>query len=132
MHKQQTVIHRLQAGSLLLKWEKISRTFTYKSVKNNCVFQAWYSFCFADSKPMDTNEIKEQLAACMTERSVMANELQNEVNQTLASVLLWIQLARKENNILEDASLKQAEANLKDAIDRLRSLHYSLSTDLPS
>ncbi|MES1221670.1 MAG: hypothetical protein ABUT20_39590 [Bacteroidota bacterium] len=72
----------------------------------------------------------KQLKACLQERSKMADELQNEVNQTLASVLLWIQFARKENNIMDDESLLRAEANLKDAIDRLRDLHYTLSTEL--
>ncbi len=73
------------------------------------------------------SSIHDQLAVCLHERRRLAEELQNVVNQTLASVLLWIQHAKKENNIQEDASLKQAEANLKAAINRLRSLHYMLS-----
>ena len=78
----------------------------------------------------DLTSVNDQLKACLQERSKMADELQNEVNQTLASVLLWIQFARMENNIIEDKSLKRAEANLKDAIDRLRDLHYSLTNNL--
>ena len=73
------------------------------------------------------SSIHDQLAACLHERAQLAEELQNEVNQTLASVLLWIQHAKKENNIAGDASLNQAETNLKAAIDRLRLLHYMLS-----
>ncbi len=72
----------------------------------------------------------DQLKACLQERSKMAGELQNEINQTLASVLLWIQYAKMENNIMDDESLKRAETNLKAAIDRLRTLHYSLTNDL--
>ena len=72
----------------------------------------------------------EQLKACLQERRDMAEEIQNEVNQTLASVLLWIQLARMENNIMGDTSLNKAEDNLKAAIDRLRTLHYTLTGDL--
>ena len=72
----------------------------------------------------------DQLAACLQERSQLADQLQNEVNQTLASVLLWIQHAKMDNNIMEDASLKQAEINLKAAIDRLRTLHYALAQKL--
>jgi len=63
----------------------------------------------------------------MQERQQVADELQNEVNQTLASVLLWIQFAKKENNLMDDKSFAQAEINLKAAIDRVRSMHYSLS-----
>jgi len=76
------------------------------------------------------SSIHDQLAICLHERRQLADELQNEVNQTLASVLLWIQHAKKENDIPQDASLNQAETNLKAAIDRLRSLHYMLSEKL--
>jgi signal transduction histidine kinase len=79
---------------------------------------------------MNLTSTNDQLKACLQERRNMAEELQNEVNQTLASVLLWIQYARMENNIMEDKSLKRAEANLKNAIDRLRDLHYSLTNEL--
>jgi signal transduction histidine kinase len=79
---------------------------------------------------IDLTSVNDQLKACLQERRKMAEELQNEINQTLASVLLWIQYARMENNIMEDKSLKRAEANLKDAIDRLRDLHYSLTNEL--
>ncbi|MEP7278819.1 MAG: hypothetical protein ABI813_09270 [Bacteroidota bacterium] len=78
----------------------------------------------------DSTSINNQLTKCLQERIHLAEELQNEVNQTLASVLLWIQNARLENNIILDPSLAQAEINLKAAIDRLRKLHYSLSDDL--
>jgi signal transduction histidine kinase len=76
------------------------------------------------------NALSNQLKVCLKERSELANELQNEVNQTLASVLLWIQHAKIDNNIMDDPSLKNAEANLKEAIDRLRALHYMLDKDL--
>lgn len=69
----------------------------------------------------------DQLAACLQERRLLADELQNEVNQTLASVLLWIQHAKMEHNIPQDPSLTHAEENLKAAIDRMRALHYMLS-----
>jgi signal transduction histidine kinase len=84
------------------------------------------------SETMETNSTitNEQLKACLEERRQLADELQNEVNQTLASVLLWIQNAKMENNIMDDKSLKQAEHNLKEAIDRLRALHYTLSKEV--
>lgn len=78
----------------------------------------------------NSNTISNQLKAFRKERETLANELQNEVNQTLASVLLWIQHAKIDNDIIEDPSLKNAEANLKAAIDRLRALHYTLSKDI--
>lgn len=76
------------------------------------------------------SSVQDQLAACLQERRQLADELQNEINQTLASVLLWIQHSKKENNIPEDPSLSQAETNLKAAIDRLRCLHYKLSEEI--
>jgi len=81
---------------------------------------------------MEKNSIKisNQLNVFRKEREALANELQNEVNQTLASVLLWIQHAKIDNNIMEDPSLRNAETNLKAAIDRLRALHYTLSKDI--
>lgn len=79
---------------------------------------------------MNIKTTEELLQACLSQRQALAEELQNEVNQTLASVLLWIQFAKKDNNIMEDTSLLQAEVNLKAAIDRLRDLHYLLASDL--
>ena len=76
------------------------------------------------------NSTADQLKAFLKERSELADQLQNEVNQTLASVLLWIQHAKMDNNIMNDPSLFNAETNLKAAIDRLRALHYSLSKEL--
>jgi hypothetical protein len=55
------------------------------------------------------NALSNQLKVCLKERCDLANELQNEVNQTLASVLLWIQHAKIDNNIMDDPSLKNAE-----------------------
>ncbi|MEP6749586.1 MAG: hypothetical protein ABJB86_17750 [Bacteroidota bacterium] len=77
---------------------------------------------------MKTNEItaSDLLTACLHERQQVADELQNEVNQILASVLLWIQFTKKENNLKEDKSFLQAEINLKEAIVRLQRLHYLL------
>ena len=71
------------------------------------------------------------LEMLLKEREMVADELQNEINQSLASVLLWIQCAVKEHKLHGDSSLKQAEINLRDTIDRARALHYSLSKDLP-
>jgi signal transduction histidine kinase len=81
---------------------------------------------------METNStiLNEQLKVCLQQRRSLAEELQNEINQTLASVLLWIQHAKMDNNIMDDRSLKQAETNLKEAIDRLRTLHYSLAKNV--
>jgi signal transduction histidine kinase len=108
----------------------LSQGHLYKSMIDNCVFRAWYSFSLPVFTTMEKKSTIIQLKACLQERRVLADELQNEVNQTLASVLLWIQNAKMENNIMDDKSLKQAEINLKEAIDRLRSLHYSLSQDV--
>ena len=71
--------------------------------------------------------LANQLNACLNERQQLADELQNEVNQTLASVLLWIQFAKIDNSLKQDKSLLLAETNLKEAINRLRKLHYALA-----
>jgi nitrate/nitrite-specific signal transduction histidine kinase len=77
--------------------------------------------------PMETNLLK----MLFKEREIVADALQNEISQSLASVLLWIQYAVKEHQLQEDNSLKQAEANLRAAINRARALHYSLLKELP-
>jgi len=71
--------------------------------------------------------VADQLNACLKEREQIADALQNEVNQTLASVLLWIQFTKKDNHLVEDKSFQQAEINLKAAIDHVRMLHYVLT-----
>ncbi len=72
------------------------------------------------------------LTSFMEERQQVAEELQNEVNQLLASVLLWIRFAKTDNQLIDDASIKNAEKNLQEAINRVRALHYALAdnTDL--
>jgi len=78
-----------------------------------------------------TAQINNQLNACLTARQHAANELQNEVNQILASALLWIRFAKIENNLTtRDESFYNAEINLQEAIKRVRALHYSLSDEV--
>ena len=67
---------------------------------------------------------------CNRHRFEVAHELENEVNETLASVLLWMQHASKENNLPASNSLAQAETNLKAAINHVRILHVSLRDNL--
>ena len=80
---------------------------------------------------METNLLSEidQLNSLIRERQQVAHELQNEVNQLLASVLLWIRFAKTENKLMDDASIMNAEKNLQDAINRVRALHYALAAD---
>jgi signal transduction histidine kinase len=77
-----------------------------------------------------TSQIADQLNTCLTERQQAANELQNEINQILASALLWIRFAKMENKLTADESVHNAEINLKEAIERVRALHYSLAEDI--
>ena len=74
--------------------------------------------------PMETNLLTEidQLNSLIRERQQVAYELQNEVNQLLASVLLWIRFAKTQNKLMDDASIMNAEKNLQDAINRVRAL----------
>jgi len=77
---------------------------------------------------METTLLKvtHQLNACLSGRQQAANELQNEINQILASALLWIRFAKTENQLSADQSVCNAELNLKEAIERIRALHYAL------
>ena len=101
-----------------------------KGMINNCFFRGMvFGWICQHRNNMKTNPptVTDQLNTCLKEREQIADALQNEVNQTLASVLLWIQFTRKDNNLAEDKSFQQAEINLKAAIDRVRMLHYSLT-----
>ena len=71
----------------------------------------------------------DTLNTCHTERQQAAHELQNEVNQLLASVLLWIRFAKAENRLHTDLSFLHAEKNLQEAITRVTSIHYTLAKD---
>jgi signal transduction histidine kinase len=77
---------------------------------------------------MEEKKLKNQLACAMQERMFVADELQNEVNQVLASAQLWISVAMKENNMQENKALALAESHLKTAIDQLRQLHYTIAS----
>ena len=87
-----------------------------------------------ETKPGDKENIHhatgDKASRYEQERAYIADQLQNEVNQTLTSVLLLLQFSKKENGLENDMAIHQAEINLKEAINRLRSLHYSLSGDL--
>jgi len=71
-------------------------------------------------------EVTHQLNACLSGRQQAADELQNEINQILASALLWIRFAKTENQLSADQSVCNAELNLNEAIERIRALHYAL------
>jgi hypothetical protein len=83
------------------------------------------------SVPMETTlaTATQLLNSLQEERLDAAQELQNEISQLLASVLLWLRIAKSENRINDDPSIRNAETNLNDAIDRVRALHYRLSTN---
>lgn len=72
-------------------------------------------------------ETTEQLLRMQAERLLVADTLQNDVGQILASVLLWIQYTKIENKLVENVSFAEAEKNLKVAIDKIRSIHYLLA-----
>ena len=78
----------------------------------------------------DDMDLAEQLDACLAGRQQAANELQEEVNQILASALLWIRFAKSENKLTGDESVYNAEVNLQIAIERIRALHSTLIQDL--
>jgi hypothetical protein len=72
----------------------------------------------------------KELNAFLEERQQIAWVLQNDLNQILASVLLCIQFTGKETPLNENKLFSQAESNLKIAIGKVSTLHYSLSKEL--
>ena len=75
------------------------------------------------------SKVTHQLNACLSGRQQAANELQNEINQILASALLWIRFAKTENRLTADKSVCNAELGLQEAIERVRTLHYALARE---
>ncbi len=106
----------------------------YNVLVVNCVFQG---MVFGDTNTliplaMQTNLVKktEDVVALLKqyedERLLIADILQNDVNQVLAAVLLWIQFTKLKNHLVEDVSFSEAEKNLKIAIDKIRAIHYAI------
>ncbi|MEP6750294.1 MAG: hypothetical protein ABJB86_21325 [Bacteroidota bacterium] len=60
------------------------------------------------------------------EKAQVADILQNDVSQTLAAVLLWLQSAMEDEQHAGDQRLQLAEKNLKSSIKQLVRLHYAL------
>jgi len=60
------------------------------------------------------------------DKEEVADILQNDVSQTLAAVLLWLQTAMSNKEIADNLHLQLAESNLKDSIKKLVRLHYAL------
>ncbi len=77
-----------------------------------------------------THKVTARLNSCLINREEAASELQNEVNQLLAASLLWIRFAKADNKLYADESVYNAEKNLKEAIERVRALHYALTSDI--
>ena len=74
--------------------------------------------------------LEEQLNACLAVRQQAANELQEEVNQILASALLWIRFAKTGDKELVEESVDNAAVNLQIAIERVRALYSTLTQEI--
>jgi len=66
------------------------------------------------------------LADTVLENEEVADMLQNDISQTLAAVLLWLQTAMDEEQLAANLHLQLAESNLKSSIKKLVRLHYAL------
>jgi len=73
-----------------------------------------------------SNENAELLPYPAWEKEQVADILQNDISQTLAAVLLWLQSAMETENLGGNEYLQLAETNLKSSIKKLVRLHYSL------
>jgi len=60
------------------------------------------------------------------DKAEAADILQNDISQTLAAVLLWLQSAMENEQLAGNLALQLAESNLKDSIKKLVRLHYAL------
>ena len=60
------------------------------------------------------------------DNEMVADILQNDISQTLAAVLLWMQTAMDEEGLSSNRHLQLAETNLKSSIKQLVRLHYAL------
>ena len=60
------------------------------------------------------------------EKEAVADMLQNDISQTLAACLLWLQSAREEEALVGNQHLQLAEIHLKTSIQKLVRLHYAL------
>ncbi len=60
------------------------------------------------------------------EKEEAADILQNDINQTLVAVLLWLQSAMEDKELAANLHLQLAETNLKSSIKKLVKLHYDL------
>ncbi|MFT3936209.1 MAG: hypothetical protein QM726_21450 [Chitinophagaceae bacterium] len=77
------------------------------------------------------NDYKNALKNCIQQKMQASEELQNDINQVLASVLLWIEHTKLDQGLKNNASFEQAENNLRIAIEKVRKMHYKLGkTDL--
>jgi len=62
----------------------------------------------------------------VVEKEEAADLVQNDISQTLAAVLLWLQSAMEDEELAGNQHLQLAETNLKSSIKKLVRLHYSL------
>ena len=62
----------------------------------------------------------------VVEKEEAADLLQNDISQTLAAVLLWLQTAMESEALAGNQLLELAETNLKSSVKKLVRLHYSL------
>ena len=60
------------------------------------------------------------------DNETVADILQNDISQTLAAVLLWLQTGMQEEGLTANQHLQLAETNLKSSIKKLVRLHYAL------
>ena len=64
------------------------------------------------------------------DREAAADMLQNDISQTLAAVLLWLQSAMEDEQLAGNLQLQLAETNLRSSIKQLVRLHYALLQEL--
>ena len=92
------------------------------------MFLKWHSI--GHQKRME--KLLEQLLAKNPEfetplsKEEIADILQNDISQTLAAVLLWLQSAMEDKELHANKHLQLAESNLKDSVKKLVRLHYAI------
>ena len=75
--------------------------------------------------------MKNPIPATSINKETAADLLQNDISQTLAAVLLWLQTAMTEEQLAANLHLQLAESHLKSSVKKLVGLHYALLTAEP-
>jgi len=112
-------------------WDKLPPKCFCKSMKKNRLKTGMEmeTGCGMEKTLELHRQIVPRLYEAGLEKDEAADILQNDINQTLAAVLLFLQSAMEDEQLAANRQLQLAEANLKDSVKKLVRMHYALLQD---